>query len=827
MNVSGDYSFGINVSTTNPVPYLTRDNTIALMGGNVGIGTTSPNALLTVAGDVNIVGGTGSFKINGESINHWNKLGNNIYNNNSGNVGIGTYAPSSSLHINDGGLLVTGSTGTTPISGAGTRLMWVPEKAAFRAGAVTGAQWNNANIGDYSAVFGFNNIASATNTFIGGGDANIVTGPNSFIGGGSANNVSGYYSAIIGGRSNEVLEGESSIIGGFGNISSGEKSSIIGGSFNEIATGTFSSIVGGASNFVGGTSSAIIGGQNNNIQGEYSFIAGGQNNTSTGNYSFIGGGGKNILNSERSFIGGGYENTILSSGDYSFIAGGQSNVVSNTHSFIAGGEGNIVGGKYSFIGAGKNSEVNGNYSAAFGYGIEVNGTSSFGFSLDNIGGYTIEGGSIMAIMGGKVGIGTTTPSSTFTVVGDTQLFGGFEVSPSSSSSTVKGWVSPDDGSWVNSSDEKLKKNIIDFTGSLDKVMSLRPVSYEFKNEKDAGGTTHIGLLAQELEQIFPQVVSTNKDGLKGVSYANLTPILVQAIQEQQEQIDALKNASTTLTVENTEGQIVYTVDMGQDMLGRPLLNVASVVGSENKWEIDTTGLLKNKISTSEGNKEIYGLTSENIEITLSGNAQLQNGEAMIVFATSTSEIIDDSQPMKVSITLTADEPVITFVKEKSARGFTVKQTGNGMSNATFDWIVIAKRKFVDPFVEEITNEETIAQTSFSEETPPPIPPQEEGEGEAVTSPSQGEEDIPSPLEGEGQAEPLTEQGSGDGDEVDNDKTSPQSSPSQGEGETTPPEEPIVESPPSEPPSSSEEEIPAEPPSEPDVETASTPEAQTE
>ena len=66
-----------------------------------------------------------------------------------------------SLKANSG-LWLDGATGTTPTSGAGTRLMWIPSKYAFRAGRVTGTNWDAANIGDYSAAFGLNAKASGT-----------------------------------------------------------------------------------------------------------------------------------------------------------------------------------------------------------------------------------------------------------------------------------------------------------------------------------------------------------------------------------------------------------------------------------------------------------------------------------------------------------------------------------------------------------------------------------------------------------------------------------------------------------------------------------------
>lgn len=79
------------------------------------------------------------------------------------------------LTLTDGSLLLTGTTGTTPASGAGTRLMWIPEKEAFRAGSVDDTQWDDANIGNNSFAVGRDSKASGRNsTSIGNG--NISSG---------------------------------------------------------------------------------------------------------------------------------------------------------------------------------------------------------------------------------------------------------------------------------------------------------------------------------------------------------------------------------------------------------------------------------------------------------------------------------------------------------------------------------------------------------------------------------------------------------------------------------------------------------------------------
>ena len=81
--------------------------------------------------------------------------GHLVFNSATARIGIGTSAPTARLHVG-GSLLAEGNTCPTPASGPGTRMMWVPSKAAFRAGEVTGALWDAASLGQNSAAIGYN-----------------------------------------------------------------------------------------------------------------------------------------------------------------------------------------------------------------------------------------------------------------------------------------------------------------------------------------------------------------------------------------------------------------------------------------------------------------------------------------------------------------------------------------------------------------------------------------------------------------------------------------------------------------------------------------------
>ena len=99
------------------------------------------------------------------------------------------------------------------------------------------------------------------------------------------------------------------------------------------------------------------------------------------------------------------------------------------------------------------------------------------------------------------------------------------------------------GSITSSSDIKLKENIETIDNSLDKVLKLRGVYYTLK--RDESKTRKIGVIAQEIQEVLPEVVLLRKDvedveGTLAVDYGNITALLIEAIKEQQQQIEELR-----------------------------------------------------------------------------------------------------------------------------------------------------------------------------------------------------------------------------------------------------------------------------------------------
>jgi len=131
-----------------------------------------------------------------------------------------------------GGLWFDGTADTTPTSGAGTRLMWIPSKVAFRAGKVTGTQWDDANIGQGSFAVGENNICTGQYSACFGDDNNVTSGATKSNAFGYANKVSTLYSNAFGTAHNITGSGYSVAFGGNNKITG--TASMAGGFFGNV-----------------------------------------------------------------------------------------------------------------------------------------------------------------------------------------------------------------------------------------------------------------------------------------------------------------------------------------------------------------------------------------------------------------------------------------------------------------------------------------------------------------------------------------------------------------------------------------------------------------
>ena len=213
------------------------------------------------------------------------------------------------------------------------------------------------------------------------------------------------------------------------------------------------------------------------------------------------------------------------------------------------------------------------HSLAFGRSGTVSGAYSILLGLSSLNSADLTQDHTMAIMGGNVGIGIIDPLRRLEVVDDINSYvtmiknttttdaDGLRIvlqvtTPVNGNrfvdfmrgggSAYAGYICGDGLGgvlYVNLSDERLKMNIKDYSGALGTLSRIRVRQYEMKS---VPGKEQIGLITQELIDVYPQVVSGDPNGSveedpMGIDYGRITPLLVKAVQEQQELIEELRS----------------------------------------------------------------------------------------------------------------------------------------------------------------------------------------------------------------------------------------------------------------------------------------------
>ena len=117
---------------------------------------------------------------------------------------------------------------------------------------------------------------------------------------------------------------------------------------------------------------------------------------------------------------------------------------------------------------------------------------------------------------------------------------------------------------TQSSDARLKKDIDPINLGLEAILQLEGKTYKW-SDASRSQQTHIGLIAQEVEKVIPEVVTEDENGFKAIAYAKLTTILIEAIKEQQEifstNVADLEDAIAVLETENAHLKALMSNDL--------------------------------------------------------------------------------------------------------------------------------------------------------------------------------------------------------------------------------------------------------------------------
>ena len=205
------------------------------------------------------------------------------------------------------------------------------------------------------------------------------------------------------------------------------------------------------------------------------------------------------------------------------VAMGKSTTASGGFSTAMGGD-STASGDYS-VAMGRNTTASGEISTTMGRETTASDYASFVIGQYNSSGSSVTNNATSfntANTAFVIGNGTASnaKSDAFKVMfnGDATV---------SNDLTVSGDV-------VISSDARLKSNIVSLGSTLPKLLQIDGKSYEMK------GKQKIGVLAQEINEVFPELVSKDDNEMLAVNYQGLVPVLINALKDQQNEIDELK-----------------------------------------------------------------------------------------------------------------------------------------------------------------------------------------------------------------------------------------------------------------------------------------------
>jgi hypothetical protein len=369
------------------------------------------------------------------------------------------------------------------------------------AGANNTSGIYNSMIG-YQA--GFTNSFGSNNLFLGykAGYLNVTGGNNVFIGteSGYVNQFT-FQNTYVGYRSGYDLSGSGNTVMGSmaGENAGGGNNTFIGTSAGCIATG-------GNNTFVGKGAGYSFPNENTGVRNTYIGQAVGSF-TNTGSYNVMLGFNAGYLNYEGSrntFLGYNTGRNIHEGSGNVFIGYEAGNYANGIHNRLIIDNENIDSTNVLFYG-----EFDQNH-------LRINGNVGINYQAYN--GY----GLIVDVPDGQTSI------YTLLIYGNALASGGI---------------------W-NASDVRFKKNITTYENALNTIMQIRGVSFDWKvdeyPQQRFSDNRQLGFIAQEVEKIVPDLVKEGPDGYKGLEYTKFTPIIVEAIKEQQIQIEKLETENKDL-----------------------------------------------------------------------------------------------------------------------------------------------------------------------------------------------------------------------------------------------------------------------------------------
>jgi hypothetical protein len=406
-------------------------------------------------------------------------------------------------------------------------------------------------------------------TISGGGVPTGADDPNFFDE--NPNRVTDHYGSVGGGYANRAGDNAGTTIdrpfatvgGGQNNTASGNASTVGGGSFIT-ASGIFSTVGGGQTNTASGGSSTVGGGSNNTASGGISTVGGGARNNASGLASTVGGGDGSTASGTGSTVGGGVEN--CAGGETSWAGGRSAKVRPGIN---PGGSGPCSGLSYpggtgdagTFVWA-DNQSANFVSTGVNQFLVRAQGGMAINTNVPTAGAALTVNGNVDVASPGSLSFGSLTrqmlnlwgPANYGIGVQSDRLYfrsssgfswfqGGVHDNAADNAGTGgtlrmrlsdTGQLQTTTGTISTLSDARLKDQVSDYVGALDRINALRPVTYHYRDAGKAAFQpegTHLGFVAQEMLEVFPQWVSEGDDGHLMLSMRGFEAVAVRAMQE--------------------------------------------------------------------------------------------------------------------------------------------------------------------------------------------------------------------------------------------------------------------------------------------------------
>jgi hypothetical protein len=500
----------------------------------------------------------------------------------SGNSASGSYAAIG------GGLTNIASNAVCTVSGGRANI-------AKGIGSVVGGGGENKARGNYSTVSGGNFNDAVTNyAVVGGGLENHAAAPYATVSGGYGSLATANHSTVAGGRQNWASGYASAISGGDQNVASGSVSTVAGGAKN-VASGVSSTVAGGASNLAGGDLSFAAGwrakvrdaamvGDSDGDEGTFIWA----DNTdadfqSTGPNQFLirasGGVGIGTNNPVRQLHVSGNQGVARIASTNNVFSGSVLELANQTVATDLGlgainfvDSGGQVPGQIAYldnellddmtlrVGGSERMRITGAGTVEIGtqtstaaMGLKVEAGSDLGLLSGGFLQLGSAGSANLAfdqneIMARNNGSGTTlfvNPSAGDVLIGNNNanVRVGIGTNSPGQELEVDGDICAS-GTIGACSDARFKTNIKPIRHALELATAIRGVRFDWRRadfpKRNFADRPQIGFVAQEVAKVAPEVVMQNDDGYYTVDYGRLTPILLEALKEQQDEIQTLR-----------------------------------------------------------------------------------------------------------------------------------------------------------------------------------------------------------------------------------------------------------------------------------------------